>query len=63
MWSDFIKKRGVMSYVRPLYKNLLIAAIVIYIVGVTAILVNLSVSVEQIKHSLLHVPGTNTHSY
>ena len=52
-----------MAYVRPVYKKLLIAAIVIYIVGVTAILVNLSVSVEQIKHSLLHVPGANTHSY
>ena len=52
-----------MAYVRPVYKKLLIAAIVIYIVGVTAILVNLSVSVEQIKHSLLHVPGADTHGY
>jgi hypothetical protein len=52
-----------MTYVKPIYKKLLIAAIVIYIVGVTAILVNLSVSVEQIKHSLLHVSGADVHNY
>jgi len=50
-----------MTEVKPIYKKLLIAAIAIYIIGVTAMLVNLSVSVEKIKHSLLHVPGATIH--
>ena len=42
---------------RPVYKRLLVAAIVIYILGSTVIIADLCRSVGKLEHELVHVMG------
>ena len=51
-------KKGIkMDNVHPILKKLLIVAIVLYVIGTAYMISDLYVSVEQINHKLMHVPG------
>jgi hypothetical protein len=52
-----------MEKIRPIYKKLLIAAIVLYITGVTFILADLYMKVGEIEHALIHIPGIHQHNH
>ncbi len=52
-----------MGNIRPVYKKLLIAAIVIYITGVTFILADIYMKVGEIEHELIFMPGTHQHNH
>ena len=49
-----------MSEVRSIYKKLLIAAIVLYIITTAYMLSDLYIEVETIKHTLMHVTGKHS---
>ena len=50
-----------MGNARPIYKKLLIAAIVIYITGVAFILCDIYMKVGGIEHALMHMNGGHLH--
>lgn len=52
-----------MGNIRPIYKKLLIAAIVIYVTGMTFILADIYSKVGEIEHCLMHMPGGNQHKH
>ncbi|MBU0604947.1 MAG: hypothetical protein KKH77_01515 [Candidatus Omnitrophica bacterium] len=52
-----------MENIRPIYKKLLIAAIVIYITGVTFSLANIYMKVGEIEHALTHASGGHQHDH
>ena len=52
-----------MGNIRPIYKKLLIAAIVIYITGVTFILADIYTKVGDIEHALTHMSGSYQHNH
>ncbi len=52
-----------MGSIRPIYKKLLIAAIVIYITGVTFILADIYTKVGEIEHTLSHMSESHQHNH
>jgi len=52
-----------MGSIRPIYKKLLIAAIVIYITGVTFILADIYTKVGEIEHVLAHMPESHQYNH
>ena len=48
-----------MGKIRPIYKKLLITAIVIYITGVTFILADIYMKIGKIEHALTHMSGSH----
>ena len=46
-----------MEKIRPVFKKLLIAAIVVYVIGTCAIMAELYHKVGKIEHALTHIPG------
>ena len=42
---------------RPVYKRLLIAAVVIYVLGSTIVILDLCVSVSKMEHMMLDIVG------
>ena len=52
-----------MGNTRPIYKKLLIAAIVIYVTGVTFSLANIYRKVGEIEHALTHASGAHQHNH
>lgn len=39
---------------RPIYKKLLIAAIAIYIIGMTVLLADIYIQIGEMRHALMH---------
>lgn len=52
-----------METVRPVFKKLLIAAIVIYVAGTALLLSDLIAKVGQLEYEMLHVTGKCTHQH
>lgn len=52
-----------MGNIRPIYKKLLIAAIVVYIIGVAFILADIYMKVGEIEHALTHTSGGHQHNH
>jgi len=52
-----------MGNIRPIYKKLLIVAIVIYITGVTFILADIYLKVGEIEHALSHTSAGHQHNH
>ncbi|MBU4487791.1 MAG: hypothetical protein KKI13_01840 [Candidatus Omnitrophica bacterium] len=46
-----------MEKIRPVFKKLLIAAIVVYVIGTCVIMAELYYKVGNIEHALAHMPG------
>lgn len=44
-----------METIKPVYKKLLIAAIVIYVIGVASMLADIYMKVGAIEHALVHI--------
>ena len=52
-----------MANIRPIYKKLLIVAIVIYVTGVTFILADMYMKIGEIEHALTHMSGSHQHKH
>jgi hypothetical protein len=52
-----------MDKARPIYKKALIAAIVIYIIGLTLILVDMYIKIGAIEHALAHMCAEHQHDH
>ncbi len=52
-----------MENIKPIYKKLLIAAIVIYVTGVTFILADMYMKIGEIEHALTHMSGNHQHNH
>ena len=50
-----------MGMIRPLYKRLLIAVIVVYVIGVCMMLSDIYVKLGKIEHTLSHAGGGHKH--
>lgn len=49
--------------IRPAFKKLLIAAIAVYVIGVSLMLADLYHKVISIEHMLIEIPGANLHKH
>lgn len=52
-----------MTKIKPIYKKLLIMAIVIYVIGVTFILADMYMKIGKIEHALSHMSGGHQHKH
>ena len=48
-------------YARPIYKKLLILALVVYIIGSCIIMTDLYIKVGKIEHSMVHGGSVSIH--
>ena len=54
------EKRKTMENVRPIFKKLLYAAIILFLLGLTYTLSDLHVKVGQLEHKMMHLTGEHS---
>ncbi len=52
-----VERKQTMEQVRPIYKKLLVATIVVYVLGTAVLLTSLSIKVWEMDHDLMHLTG------
>jgi multisubunit Na+/H+ antiporter MnhC subunit len=57
--SQSIKGVKMNTTVNPIFKKLLITAIIIFVAGVSYTLTNLCIKVSTLEHKMVHVAETN----